>query len=439
MISSPPVYEAGTFLASTSSLPAYSARRSEGGPVSGSRGSTEHIFSLQDKKKKPWITLKVLSSAPTSASLPTFLEGNRIEGCVELDLSNGEKITGASVLIRGEIITGTKERDRLRFLDITIPLWPKPESSSGGRVSPGHCHWPFEINIPKDVILADPERPGVVRSYSLPQTFLERGTNASAHYYLSLQIIRGARLFREEDEVKTMFVYVPAVRPDPPSVSRQLAYQENVPIPGPEIDMDGWHSCPPVILKGKVFNNRRVEVQCVLSLAKPLSYTRGTVVPCYLNYFCPDLQALNLLCTPSAINVCLRRQVKCRSISTASGHSIATDDAEEICRAVWSPVKEEARRQETRRFEGEIHLPKSMKPSSAISHFTLKYFVIILPFKVTGFSSEDTQPLVQQEVEIATMFAKGPRARRYAPATSEPAVNSALRKHPTSPDFNVWR
>lgn len=61
-----------------------------------------------------------------------------------------------------------------------------------------------------------------------------------------------------------MFVYVPALRPDPPSLLRQLAYQENTPIPGPEIDAEGWHTCPAVTVKGTVFNNRTAEVQCVV-------------------------------------------------------------------------------------------------------------------------------------------------------------------------------
>ncbi|KAJ7485705.1 hypothetical protein FB451DRAFT_1230810 [Mycena latifolia] len=411
-MSSPPVYEAGTFLSSTL-LPAYSPRERQDG---GSRGSTEHIFSLKDQRKKIRATLKLLSSAPTPASLPTFLEGDKINGSLALHIPSGEKIAGVSILVRGEIVTGPKKQEKLCFLDIPVPFWSKVE---GGTVSPslsGDCNWPFSIEVPKNVVLADPAKPRTFRTYALPQTFLERSSNASVHYYLSVQIFRSTLLFRENNELQTMFVYVPAVRPDPPSILRQLAYQENIPIPGPEIDRDGWYTCPMVNVTGIVFNIRRVEVKCVLSLAKPLSYTRGSVIPCSLVYYCSDLQAFNLLCTPCAINIRLHRQVKCRLISGGLQNDLAppTDDIESG-RAVWWPVDHGPRRPDSRKFDGEIHLPKNLKPTSAISHFTLKYFVTMLPFEVTGFAPADAQPLIQQEVEIATIFAKGPRPRSYAP------------------------
>ncbi|KAJ7667124.1 hypothetical protein B0H17DRAFT_1251884 [Mycena rosella] len=414
-MSSPPVYEAGTFIASAS-LPAYSRRDHQHG---GSRGSTEHIFSLKDQKNKIQPTLKLFSSAPTSASLPTFLEGDKINGSLALHIPRGEKICRVSIVVRGEILTGPQPQNKLCFLDILVPFWSK---FAAGTVSPplsGDCHWPFSIDIPKDVVLPDPAKPGTARTYALPQTFLERNSKASAHYYLSVQITRSALLFRENNELQTMFVYVPAVRPDPPSTLRQLAYQENMPIPGPEIDADGWYTCPMVTLKGTVFSNRKVEVRCILSLAKPLSYTRGSAIPCSLIYFCQDLQALNLLCTPTTVNLRLHRQVKCRLLSLGTPYTLTTDAIEESGRAVWWPANTGPPRQDGRRFDGEIHLPKGLKPTSTISHFTLKYFVVMLPFDVTGFSSANiAQPLIQQEVQIATIFAKGPRPRHYVPGNA---------------------
>ncbi|KAJ7512871.1 hypothetical protein B0H11DRAFT_1947754 [Mycena galericulata] len=421
-MSSPPIYEAGT--RTSALLPAYSSRDSERHSEGGSRASTEHIFSPTDGTTKTRGTLRLFSSASTPASLPTFLEGDQITGSLSLNVFR-EKIVGLTILIRGEITIGPQRQHRLRFLNVATPLWSKAEGRLGEMVTlpSGDCSWPFSIDIPKEVIIPDPDNPGAVRSYSLPQTFLERNTRASAHYSISVQIVRSGIFSREDNEHETMFVYVPALRPDPPSPLRQLAYQENAPIPGPEIDQDGWHTCPPVILKGTVFNDRKVEVQCVLSLSKPLSYTRGSVIPCSIIYTCRDVQALNLLCTPSATNVCLHRQVKCRSLSLRIGSSLAVDDVEEISRAVWWPARSGPQYQDSRKFEGEIHLPKHLKPTSAISHFTLQYFVVILPIKVTGFVSADPHPLIQQEVQIATIFAKGPRARHYAP------IQSQSRKH----------
>ncbi|KAJ6570979.1 hypothetical protein DFH09DRAFT_1153490 [Mycena vulgaris] len=421
-MSFPPVYDVGTFSASVSSLPAYTPRphpRQHG----GSRGSTEHIFSLKEQKKKIRATLKLFSSATTPTSLPTFLEGDKIHGSLALHIHSGEKIAAVSVLVRGEILTGPLPQDRLCFLDIPVPLWSKSGGSSRDMASPslsGDCHWPFSIDIPKEVVLADPARLGTVQPYVLPQTFFERVSKASVNYRLSVQISRDALLFRDNDSgLQTMFVYVPAVRPDPPSMYRQLAYQENIPVPGPETDADGWHTCSMATIKGTVFNNRQIEVQCVLSLSKPLSYTRGSVIPCSLKYVCHDLQALNLLCTPSASNVRLHRHVKCSLLGGRTVYTHTPHDLEESGRAVWWPANNAQRRQDSRTFEGEIHLAKNLKPTSVISHFTLKYFVVILPFDVAGFSSAAAQPLLQQEVEIATVFAKGPKPRSYAPGSSD--------------------
>ncbi|KAJ7104416.1 hypothetical protein B0H15DRAFT_896895 [Mycena belliarum] len=404
----PPVYEEGAFSTSGHILPPYSPRER---PDGGSK-RTEHVFSLKDQKKKIRATLKLLSSAPTPASLPTFLAGDKINGSLTLHIPRSEKISEVSVLVRGEIVTGSQKQDRLCFLNIQIPLWSKGGGGTSAALS-GDCHWPFSLDIPKDVALEDYARPGNFRTYALPQTFLERHSNASAHYHLSVQIIRSSLLLH------TMFVYVPAVRPDPPSILRQVAYRNNISIPGPEIDRDGWHTCPTVNSKGTIFNIRKVEVQCSLSLAKPLAYTRGSVIPCSLTIFCQDQQVLNLLGSPSTLNVRLCRQVKCKSTSPAARTSnplrFTADDVEESGRAIWWPKDDETGHPESRRFEGEIKLAKNLKPTSAISHFSLTYFVVMLPFEVTGFLPVNTQPLIQQEVQIATIFAKGPRPRHYAP------------------------
>ncbi|KAJ6520896.1 hypothetical protein DFH09DRAFT_1331546 [Mycena vulgaris] len=381
-MSFPPVY-GGTF--------SVSQRPSTAGAV---RPLTEHVFEIKDKKKKPWATLKLSSSAPRATSLPTFLEGDKINGSVTLDLSNSEKILGVSILIRGSVVTGLRADDRVCFLDTTTPLWLKgmanPRESNvatsaspyDGRLS-GDYHWPFSISLPKEVTLADPnEKHGPPQTYHLPQSFLERNTRGSVYYELFVHIARST--FRVDNKLQTMF----------------LAYRQNGPVPGPDMDPGGWHTLPPTVITGTVFNTRRVKMQCVLSLAKPLSFTRGSVIPCSLTYLCDDSQALNLICTPATTNVCLHRQVTFRQAPVAA----------EYC--VRDTIDDGVLEISPRRL---IHLPKSLKPSSAVSHFSVSYFVVMLPFQVTGFSSQDAKPALKQEVQIATMFPKGPKPRIYSP------------------------
>ncbi|KAF7357383.1 hypothetical protein MSAN_01334300 [Mycena sanguinolenta] len=411
-MSSPPIYQPGTFslsrVASSASLPAYSPRHSAHNST-GSRPSTEHIFTLKNKKNKIWATLKVFSSAAIPANLPTFLEGDKIDGTLSVKIPPNEKISEVSILVRGEIITGSQQQDSLCFLNISVPLWSKISGAASPPLS-GDYQWPFSIPIPKEVVLQDPGIPGGVRTYLLPQTFLERNARSSAHYHISAKITRSALVvLQNDDELKTMFIYVPALRPEPPSLLRQLAYTSNTPIPGPEIDPQGWHTCPAVVVRGSVFNNRAIEVQCVFSLSKPLSYTRGSAIPCSISYFCKDVQALNLLCTPTSTDVRLCREVKCSTLNPWHDRSLfrtGNNDVQESGRAVWWPAHSGHRAQDTRTFEGEIYLDKTLKPSSSISHFTLMYFVVVMPFQVTGFAAANTQPLIRQEVQIGTIFAK---------------------------------
>jgi hypothetical protein len=70
--------------------------------------------------------------------------------------------------------------------------------------------------------------------------------------------------------LQTTFVYIPAIRPDPPSALRTLAYQENSPLLGPQQDPSGWYSLPSAKVCGTLFGNRVVEVTCRLFLAKPV-------------------------------------------------------------------------------------------------------------------------------------------------------------------------
>lgn len=64
----------------------------------------------------------------------------------------------------------------------------------------------------------------------------------------------------------TMISFYSATRPDPPSLLRQQSYKENQPILGPEIDSAGWQRCDPVKCRGRVFDDRMVEVECTVSI-----------------------------------------------------------------------------------------------------------------------------------------------------------------------------
>jgi len=218
--SSPPCYRRyssrpGLAPSSGSELPSYT-RRSTVAQVVPSRQATEHLFHVFNAKGKPWITLKVYSSAKSSKSLPTFFEKENIHGLLELDAEKGDSIQAItatvcvfcpnefhqlnllSLQVTGRIITGPNIDDSFVFLNHTQPIWskspdsPRLPSLSDGALGDrllGHCVWPLSIPISRTANA--PTGAGDTRSFRLPETFLERHTRVSIQYDLMINVSRG--------------------------------------------------------------------------------------------------------------------------------------------------------------------------------------------------------------------------------------------------------
>ncbi|KAJ7275678.1 hypothetical protein C8J57DRAFT_1504980 [Mycena rebaudengoi] len=99
-------------------------------------------------------------------------------------------------------------------------------------------------------------------------------------------------------------------QPGPPSMLRQLAYQENSPLLGPDADPEGWQSLPSFSISGLLFSVLAVDVKCTLALAKPLCYTRSSSIPCALTIETENAQALDVLASPTAALVYLERHAR---------------------------------------------------------------------------------------------------------------------------------
>ena len=100
--SSPPRYRRysrhGLVPPSGSELPSYTRRNVS--QVTASRQATEHLFHVFNAKgKKPWMTLKVYSSAKSSKSLPTFFEKEKINGLLEVDVEKGDSILAITATV----------------------------------------------------------------------------------------------------------------------------------------------------------------------------------------------------------------------------------------------------------------------------------------------------------------------------------------------------
>jgi hypothetical protein len=202
-----------------SDLPAYSRHhnsRSQPSHQQPRRELTEHVFELSEGKSKPWAILTLNSSAKSSKSLPTFFERENITGKLEVIAERGDSIqaiivtvcvagkivrwmhTHPNFQITGSIISGSTSSESSVFLHHTLPVWAKspetprvPSPSEGASASKllGHCEWPLSMALPRTVEL--PTGAGDLRSFKLPETFLERYTPVSIQYDLKVTISRG--------------------------------------------------------------------------------------------------------------------------------------------------------------------------------------------------------------------------------------------------------
>ncbi|KAJ6531970.1 hypothetical protein B0H19DRAFT_1273145 [Mycena capillaripes] len=396
-------------------LPAYTRRNTLAQPVAR-REPVEHIYPLSDSRGRPWASLSLLSSAKSPKSVPTFYEKEHINGSFQLTAEKGDSIQSVTVIITGRIVTDSSVDGTYVFLNQSLPLWSKTESRSSGAATKllGACVWPFSIPLPKAVSLKD----GDDTLYRLPETFLERHTQASISYEISVLVSRGK--LRADSQIKTRFGYIPSTRPEPPSALRQLAYRENSILPGPEVDPAGWKASSTAVVRGTVFKTRQAAVHCMLSLANPLSYTRGTVIPCRMTLESTDNQALDMCSAPSAPMVTLRRCVRFQNPSTSSKREVDwVESFEDVSRAVFWPSADGNYAPYSRSLEGEIKLPKDLASTSSIGRFTVSYTVVVSPFETAGFAT-GSQPFLVEPVTIATSHAHSPRPLAYAPPAYAP-------------------
>jgi len=283
----------------------------------------------------------------------------------------------------------------------------------------------------------------------MPQSFTESRVSASVVYELAVHIVHGR--FRPDSRIKTNIAYLPALIPLPPSLKRREAYEAGALLPGPISDPSGWIALPTTKARSTLGNTsgRVAQVDYTLHLAKPLSYTRGTVIPCFLKLASDDAEALDYLSSPKVPYVRLIRHLRYLSPDGGKDDALTSDDSElslmghgcalgtdfappmviptfgddlktvvhEMTHAVWwVPSKDVSQGTYVRHLEGEIHLAPDLQPSCACSIFSVEYFVEMLPFNSTypeqetlrgNNSRSNSQTLISHPVEITTLHRLG--------------------------------
>ncbi|KAJ7476345.1 hypothetical protein B0H11DRAFT_2032019 [Mycena galericulata] len=388
--------------ATQDSLPAHPPAYALGG-----HHGVQHQFPLLDKQGKQWGILICDSSARSSRATPLFYEDDTIWGSVQMVVEKGDSMRSVTVKIAGSVVTGSNLDDRKTFWKFSTTLWTRGTSPP----EIGHHTWPFAVPIPSEVSIA---HDGSSATFRLPESFLERHTRATVLYDISVVVSRG--FLRADSTFKTRFRYIPCTRPNPPSALRQEAYRFNHSLAGPRDDPEGWYTSATTTAHGNVFGMRQADVQCMLSLALPLCYTRGSVIPCYLTLESEDLDALSLFAAPDTVQMHLRRCVRYQGTSLAALAPVGPAESRAtLAAAVWWPHPEEDGAH-TRTLEGEIRVGAELVSTSAMGHFRVEYTVELLPPDSLGFTAANGGTLVSVPIEIATMHvANVPRPVVYTP------------------------
>ncbi|KAL1660907.1 hypothetical protein GGF50DRAFT_118498 [Schizophyllum commune] len=404
-MSSPPDY---------SELPRYSTANllSSAPPYSTchSRPATSHSAHASTSRPQPFeardgqLVLSVNAPRLSSRGRPKYLSGEAIQGRVIMELDHPESVHSVQIVVKGRIVSTHSEITSFTFLRASHDLLKGKQSQ---RRLVGQHQWVFDFPFPTEMQI---ERHG---TYPLPQTFSDRGTAIAIHYELVAIVDHGK--LRASRKVRTQLCYVPKTVAGAPSRPRARAYRQGMPPPGPAEDPRGWCALEPAVMRGRVFDKRDVEARFILSLANPLSYARGTVIPCHMTVQCFDQQALELLSNPKDITVHLRRHVRYAFGDVKRESAVRPVIVYDVGKAIWWPSADQHAHAYERRLDGEIHLPSDLQPSSDFPYFGVQYGVVVIPAPITGFKTQYTSPQVAQAVEITTWHAPGPIPLRTKP------------------------
>lgn len=161
-----------------------------------SPSETKHEYHISHKNKV-WAILTVFSRPSIlTHAFPRFYGNDPVSGTVDLNLDSPQTINSITISLRGRVKTGSSREGSYTFLDQSILVWSRhsgdirhSSAASGQKFdgkSSGTYSWPFTVPFPKEVAMA-----GHDEVFPIPQTFLERGVDASVQYELILRVAHG--------------------------------------------------------------------------------------------------------------------------------------------------------------------------------------------------------------------------------------------------------
>ncbi|KAF6752607.1 hypothetical protein DFP72DRAFT_904188 [Ephemerocybe angulata] len=429
----------------------------------------------------PWATLRLFSRVPAALQRPRYTGGENIKGSVMLNLKRPRTVTSIAVLLRGRMVTSSLSEGSHTFLEVVHPIWSKasvagPTSSATGKLQ-GFFEWPFSFPFPAEIRSIPssaskwnstiPQGTGETGTYLTPQTVLERGVNANVTYEVVLKITTAGLLDTKHRAIANV-LYIPLIRPPSLGPLRAGAYVSEAPLLGPEQDPAGWQEIERIELRVSESRNGgfdpiSIDIECTAYIANPSTYTRGTVIPCYL--ICKNTHVARASGHSRLRNTLLAAFTKqqCVSLGLTQRVQYHQDSRQALSAKFGSDFKAGGSRDERARsmnaceeavwwtprdvgggtfnLEGEIHLDVGHLPSCETPFLNVSYAVTVsikaspdLDVSLVPQSSRimargrrgsaasvlpsssTTEPLVEFPVRIATAHAKqGPVPRPFTP------------------------
>lgn len=408
-----------------------------------SAARSTHTWTLTNRENAPWAALTLKSRAHRPTHVPYFFQGDVLSGTFELNLVNTDSIQAVEVEAVG--VLGSGSIDEHVFFRSARTLWSASDSATPSPMRSGNHKWDYTLNLPPTVHIVS-KRHGINGEYPIPPTFDEEGVRVTIQYDLVCHIKRTT--FKVNSRLGSRFLFTPLNSPPPMSSLRQLAYQMGSPLLSPEADPAGWHALAPAKISGTLFTTRQVSIECVLSISKPLSFTRGTVIPLSVLLTSSDELALDLLCAPGALNIRLFRHVchepsvtakvragrfeisgRSRPPGSGRSQSMAGVDFKVVTSPVgpatfWSSL-DAAEEEGRRRLDGEVQLPLDLKPTTTLGHLEVWYTIMLHSPEAPGFVPDDTLSLLATPIEITTAYGTGPRPTAMTPPGYNERAQSA--------------
>ncbi|KAI0833421.1 hypothetical protein BC628DRAFT_1414218 [Trametes gibbosa] len=428
-----PEYPLGSAVASQSdvsrsALPGYSRTSTTVWDVAPAE--QEHHFYLTDKKTgAKWLTLTVLSRAKSADDAPVFYQGGNIAGSVALELPKEVLVDEVTLTLYGRISIFSHSTSNFFYMSDILysaaersPDAPTTSFSKRGKLK-GQYNWPFSLKLPKGVSILSaitPDSRAERANYRLPPSFMDAQSNVHVQYTLIVRINRGG--FKAGSKLSVPLTYIPLARPSAPTIIRQLAYQEEHPLVGPDGDPDGWKALTPVVVPGVLFKTIPVEARCSIHVSKPLSYTRGGLIHLLCSIACDNTQLLDLL-TPQSLRMTLVQRItfgdavqKAR-FSERLATQVTMKSFERASASWWRTPAADRVGRPTKVFAGELLVPEDLVPACHILHYGHEYELNFYGWSVVGFTPNAGLkiPLLSEPVGVVTAFAQAPRPRSYIP------------------------